>query len=59
MSDIIDINTGTIIAAEETIEQAGERILEYVIKVASGEIKVSAVRHKQNDFIPWKRGVSL
>ncbi len=59
MKDIIDINTGTIIEGEETIEQAGERILEYVIKVAGGEIEVSAVRHKQNDFIPWKRGVSL
>jgi altronate hydrolase len=59
MHDIIDINTGTIIEGEETIEQAGERILEYVIKVASGEIEVSAVRHGQDDFIPWKRGVSL
>lgn len=59
MNDIIDINTGTIIEGEETIPDAGERILDYVIKVASGEIEVSAVRHKQNDFIPWKRGVSL
>jgi len=59
MNDIIDINTGTIIEGEETIQEAGERILDYVIKVASGEIEVSAVRHKQNDFIPWKRGVSL
>ena len=59
MNDIIDINTGTIIEGTETIEQAGERILEYVIKVASGEIEVSAVKHLQNDFIPWKRGVSL
>jgi altronate hydrolase len=59
MSDIIDINTGTIIEGDETIEKAGERIFDYVIKVASGEIEVSAVRHLQNDFIPWKRGVSL
>ncbi|MDB5262048.1 MAG: Altronate dehydratase [Adhaeribacter sp.] len=59
MNDIIDINTGTIIEGEETIEQAGERILEYVIGVASGDIEVSAVRHGQDDFIPWKRGVSL
>ncbi|HVG13764.1 MAG TPA: UxaA family hydrolase, partial [Chitinophagaceae bacterium] len=59
MRDIIDINTGTIIEGQETIEQAGERILEYVIKVASGEIEVSAVRNGNDDFIPWKRGVSL
>ena len=59
MHDIIDINTGTIIEGTETIEQAGERILDYVIGVASGEIQVAAVRHGQDDFIPWKRGVSL
>ena len=59
MSDIIDLNTGTIIEGEETIEEAGERILEYAIKVASGEIEICAVRNGQDDFIPWKRGVSL
>ncbi len=59
MHDIMDINTGTIIDGDETIEQAGERILEHVIKVASGEIEVAAVRNGQDDFIPWKRGVSL
>ena len=59
MRDIIDINTGTIIEGKETIPQAGARILDYVIGVASGEIQVAAVRHVQDDFIPWKRGVSL
>lgn len=59
MQDIIDIDTGTIIEGEETIEQAGERILDYVIKVASGEIVAKAVKNGQDDFIPWKRGVSL
>jgi altronate hydrolase len=59
MHDIIDINTGTIIEGSETIEQAGERILDYVIRVASGEETVAAVRIGQDDFIPWKRGVSL
>lgn len=59
MRDIIDINTGTIVEGTETIKQAGERILEYVIGVASGETQVAAVRHVQDDFIPWKRGVSL
>jgi altronate hydrolase len=59
MSDIIDINTGTIIEGVESIEEAGARILEYAIKVASGEIEICAVRNGQDDFIPWKRGVSL
>lgn len=59
MQDIIDINTGTIIDGEETIEEAGERILDFVIRVASGEQEVLSVKHGQEDFIPWKRGVSL
>jgi altronate hydrolase len=59
MHDIMDVNMGTIIDGEETIPQAGERMLDYVIKVASGEIEVASVRHGQDDFIPWKRGISL
>jgi len=59
MPDIIDINCGTIIEGEETIQQAGERILDYVIQVASGEVEPKAVQLGQDDFIPWKRGVSL
>jgi altronate hydrolase len=37
----------------------GEEILEFVIKVASGEVKTKAQTLGQDDFIPWKRGVSL
>lgn len=59
MPDIIDINCGTIIEGTETIKQAGERILEYVIKVANGEEQPKSVLLEQDDFIPWKRGVSL
>ncbi|ADB40763.1 UxaA family hydrolase [Spirosoma linguale] len=59
MPDIIDVNTGTIIDGDETIEQAGERLLEQIIQVASGTLEVAAMRHGQDDFIPWKRGVSL
>jgi len=59
MPDIIDIDAGTIIGGEHTIEQKGTEILEYCIKVASGEIIPKAVLLGQDDFIPWKRGVSL
>ncbi|MCR8558397.1 altronate dehydratase family protein [Mucilaginibacter sp. BJC16-A38] len=59
MPDIIDINCGTIIEGEETIQQTGERILDYVIKVASGEAEPASVRLGQDDWIPWKRGISL
>lgn len=59
MGDIIDIDTGPIIEGEKTIEQMGEEILEYCIKAASGEVVPKAVQLNQDDFIPWKRGVSL
>ncbi|MBO9683511.1 MAG: altronate dehydratase [Flavisolibacter sp.] len=59
MKDIIDIDTGPIIDGEKTIEQMGEEILEYCIKAASGEVIPKAVLLNQDDFIPWKRGVSL
>ena len=59
MNDIIDINAGTVISGEDTIETMGEKILDHIIKVASGEIPSKAVVHGHNDFIPWKRGVSL
>ena len=59
MADIIDIDTGPIITGEKTIEEMGEEILEFCIKAASGEIIPKAVLLNQDDFIPWKRGVSL
>lgn len=59
MPDIIDINCGTIIDGTETIPENAHRILEYIIRVASGEEQPKAVQLGQDDFIPWKRGVSL
>lgn len=59
MPDIIDINCGKIIDGEMTIQEMGIEILEYCIKAASGEVIPHAVRLNQDDFIPWKRGVSL
>lgn len=59
MPDIIDIDTGAILSGDTTIDQMGERILEQLLEIASGTVKVKAERLGQNDFIPWKRGVSL
>ncbi|WP_380892993.1 UxaA family hydrolase [Sphingobacterium tabacisoli] len=59
MPDIIDINCGTVIDGEESIAEVAQRILEYVIAVASGEQIPKAVQLGQDDFIPWRRGVSL
>jgi altronate hydrolase len=59
MNDIIDIDTGGVVSGETTIARMGEEVLELVIKVASGETRTKAELNAQNDFIPWKRGVSL
>ncbi|WP_339714867.1 altronate dehydratase family protein [uncultured Kriegella sp.] len=59
MPDIIDIETGAVVRGEKTIAEMGNEILEYVVKVASGEVIAKADQMNQNDFIHWKRGVSL
>lgn len=59
MNDIIDINAGTVITGEDSIESMGKKILNHIIEVASGDLASKAVLHGNNDFIPWKRGVSL
>jgi len=59
MPDIIDIDTGPIVSGEATIDEMGEKILDLVVQVASGEVQTKAEQKNQQDFIPWKRGVSL
>ncbi len=59
MADIIDIDAGTIITGDDTIQSKGEELLELIIRVASGEEQTKAEKLGQHDFIPWKRGVSL
>jgi altronate hydrolase len=59
MPDIIDIDTGRIISGEKTLEETGEAILDLVVQIASGEARTKAEILGQDDFIPWKRGVSL
>jgi len=59
MPDIIDIDTGGIISGEKTVERMGEEVLEFVLRVGSGEIRTKAEAKGQEDFIPWKRGISL
>jgi len=59
MPDIIDIETGAVIRGEKTIEEMADEMLEFIIEVASGNIQTKAKLLNQNDFIPWRRGVSL
>ncbi|MHA6249333.1 UxaA family hydrolase [Pontibacter sp. CAU 1760] len=59
MPDIIDIDTGPVIAGEKNIEEMGAAILDFIIEVASGNVQTKAMQLGQDDFIPWKRGISL
>ncbi|MBX7127663.1 MAG: UxaA family hydrolase, partial [Cyclobacteriaceae bacterium] len=59
MPDIIDIDAGPIIAGEKSVEEVGEQVLEYIIGLANGEYDTKAMQLGQDDFMFWKRGVSL
>lgn len=48
MEDNMDINTSTIISGEETIEQVGQRILDFVVEVANGHMpKAESLGHRE------------
>ncbi len=59
MPDVIDFDCGPVILGEQTIEQNADDMLELIIKIASGQQLTKAQILAQDDFIPWKRGVSL
>jgi altronate hydrolase len=59
MSDIIDFDAGGIVSGNSTIKESAEKLLELSVQVASGERLTKSELNGQNDFIPWKRGVSL
>lgn len=58
MPDIIDYNTGHIIDGSATLEDVSIGLMKTIVEVASGK-KTKAELLSQDDFIPWKRGVSL
>jgi altronate hydrolase len=59
MHDIIDFDCGIILTENRSVEDTCDALLETVIRVASGEVRTKAEQNHQDDFIPWKRGVSL
>jgi altronate hydrolase len=59
MGDIIDFDAGGIVTGDTNIPACAEKLLDLCIQVASGERFTKAELLGQNDFIPWKRGVSL
>ncbi len=59
MPDLIDFDAGAIIRGKASIAATGERLLDYLIELASGRTTTASMRLAQDDFLPWKRGVSL
>jgi altronate hydrolase len=59
MDDIVDFDAGAVVRGEATIAECAARLLELSVEVASGNRFTKAELLGQNDFIPWKRGVSL
>ena len=53
----IDFNAGSV-AEGEALDDAGDRLLDYVLRVASGE-KTSAERHGAREIAIFKDGVTL
>lgn len=59
LPDLIDFDTGGIIRGETTPKKLARELLAEIVEIASGRKKTCAQRLGQNDFQPWKRGVSL
>jgi altronate hydrolase len=59
MGDIIDFDAGGIVTGEASIPDCAEKLIDLCVEVASGQRFTRAEQFGQNDFIPWKRGVSL
>lgn len=52
--DDMDVNCGTIVEGEETIEQAGERIYQRIIGMASGaRTRSEELGYGSQEFVPW------
>lgn len=58
MRDIIDFDHGDIITEGKSIQDSGDELLALLIRIANGEKCCAEILH-QEDFIPWKMGVSL
>ncbi|MGE0420632.1 MAG: UxaA family hydrolase [Reyranellaceae bacterium] len=60
MTDDMDINCGTVVDGEESIQQAGQRIFDLILRVASGEqTKSEAMGIGDDEFEPWKIGATM
>ena len=60
MSDDMDINCGAIIDGEQTVQEAGNRIFEQILAVASGTLTRSEEHgFGEEEFQPWLQSATL
>ena len=54
----MDINCGTIIDGEQSLDEVGQEIFEMILKVASGEkTKSEKIGVGADEYVPWEIGV--
>lgn len=54
----IDIDAGTVVSQEETVDEVGERIFDAIVATASGSPTVSeTMGFGEEEFVPWQMGV--
>lgn len=60
MPDDMDINCGTIVTGESTVEEKGAEILDYMLAIASGKkSKSEALGYGDMEFVPWHIGAVM
>jgi altronate hydrolase len=60
IEDDMDVNCGTILDGDETVQQAGARIFELMLRVASGErTKSELFDFGAAEFAPWVLGATM
>lgn len=59
MKDIIDFDAGRLFSEGMSQQKLADELMDFIIAVASGERQTCAQKLQQDDFIPWKRGISL
>jgi len=60
MPDDMDVDCGTIATGQSTVEEKGEEILDYLIKVASGKkSKSEQLGYGDLEFVPWHIGAVM
>jgi altronate hydrolase len=60
MSEDMDIDCGTVLTGEESVAEAGQRIFELMLRVASGErTKSESYDFGAAEFAPWVIGATM